>query len=86
MSIAGSRKVIQSPMRTPTIALMAATVVAALFTCQTHDCSAQAAKEKANQRNVAFVVTKLLKNEHLSRQPIDDTISKRAFEIFLDQD
>ena len=43
------------------------------------------AKEKANHRHVAFVVTSLLKKEHLSRRPIDDMISKRAFEMFMDQ-
>lgn len=46
---------------------------------------AQVAKEKANHRHVAFVVTSLLKKEHLSRRPIDDMISKRAFEMFMDQ-
>jgi carboxyl-terminal processing protease len=40
---------------------------------------------RASDRQVALIVTALLKNEHLLQRPLDDEISRRALETFLKQ-
>jgi carboxyl-terminal processing protease len=86
MSVLGKRNLGGPASRTVLVAALACGVmVGGLAFVGLQSSPAQIAKEKANHRHVTFVVTSLLKKEHLSRRPIDDTISKRAFEIFLDQ-
>ncbi len=36
-----------------------------------------------NERNVALLVARLMKGEHLSNRGVDDTISNRAFDLYL---
>jgi carboxyl-terminal processing protease len=40
-------------------------------------------QEQTSHRHVELAVSSLLRKEHISRRPLDDTISKRAFEMFV---
>lgn len=40
-------------------------------------------QEQTSHRHVELAVANLLRKEHISRRPIDDLISKRAFDMFL---
>ncbi len=40
-------------------------------------------EEQTSHRHVELAVSNLLRKEHISRRPIDDTISKRAFDLYI---
>ncbi|PHS09663.1 MAG: tail-specific protease [Blastopirellula sp.] len=54
-----------------------------LFSVLTKDTTAQVAGPKAQDRSVARIVAHLIKSEHLSKHPIDDEMSGRAFDQYL---
>ncbi|MHB0956566.1 MAG: carboxy terminal-processing peptidase [Pirellulaceae bacterium] len=47
-------------------------------------CWAEVTSPTAVDRNVTKMVTKLIGGQHLSRQPLNDEISRRAFKLFLE--
>lgn len=47
-------------------------------------CQAELREPNVTERQVTRIVTELMKLQHLSRRPIDDEISKKAFKLFLD--
>jgi carboxyl-terminal processing protease len=47
-------------------------------------CSAELREPTSRERYVTQIVAQLLEDQHLSRQKLDDEISKRAFKLFLD--
>ena len=44
---------------------------------------AELAGPRPQDRNVTFLVTSLMKREHLSKHPLDDEISRRGLELFI---
>lgn len=45
--------------------------------------AAPLAGPRAGDRNVAVVVTSLMRREHISKHPLDDEISRRGFDMYL---
>lgn len=44
---------------------------------------AELAGPRPQDRNVTYIVTSLMKREHLSKHPLDDEISRRGLELFI---
>ncbi len=47
-------------------------------------CMAEITEPTSTDRQVTRFVTKLMQTRHLSRHPVDDEISRRAFKLFID--
>ncbi len=75
-----SESIGQSWIRTSATLGMTAVLLVAAVRCPV---SADVMDEQANHRYVELTVSQLLKQEHISRHPIDDAISKRAFDLFI---
>lgn len=70
-----------------TFLAVSATLFAALFVPAVLPTQVQAEPEgpQQNDRYIARAVTFLLKNQHLSRHSVDDEMSQRAFDTFIEQ-
>ncbi len=62
-----------------------AIAVAVLASISVSDCLAELTGPDSKQRNVTYLVSRLMLQEHLSKRPLDDEISRRALKMFLEQ-
>ncbi len=64
--------------------ILAFACVAGLVIGAWRSCPAELAGPTASDRNVTSIVTMLMRAQHLSKRPMDDEISRRAFKLFLE--
>lgn len=58
-------------------------LVGIVVDAQSIDISEQSSTDKLISKTVSKVVAKLMQSDHLSSRPLDDTISRRAFDMFI---
>ena len=69
--------------KTLLILLLTAILSVGLFSVLPKDTTAQVAGPRAQDKRIASTVSQLILREHLSKHPIDDEMSGRAFDHFI---